>query len=203
MVQGSSHKIRQFGIVLLAAGASARLGNPKQLVLYKGKTLLQHTLDVALELSGKVFVILGAGAAEVQKELETGPARVILNEQWEEGIGSSIRSGVECLKAVYPDAEGVMFLVCDQPHLTATILRNLIARQHETRRAIVASTYSDATGIPALFHRKYFQELEALKGDAGAKKLMLLHPEEVASIDFPLGSIDIDTPDDYKKLSHD
>jgi molybdenum cofactor cytidylyltransferase len=104
---------------------------------------------------------------------------------------------------VIPDLDGVIFLVCDQPFLSVSFLQQLLTMQHKTGKPIIASSYGNTVGIPALFHKAYFPELLSLKGDAGAKKIMQAHTTDMATIDFPLGHIDIDTEEAYKMLNND
>ena len=188
------------GIILLAAGASARMGTPKQLLKYKGSTLLQLVLDTATAAGGKVVVVLGAYAETIQQQLNRRMAQVVENTNWQQGMSSSIRCGLEALLKSDPAMEAVIILVGDQPYISADLLQKLIAKWAVTGKKIVASTYNGTRGVPALFDTTFFPALLSLNGQEGAKKLVQQYPEEVATVDFPGGAIDIDTVEDYEML---
>ena len=190
-------------IILLAAGSSSRMGKPKQLLRYNNDTFLSHILNISIELNaGKVIVVLGSNAELLEKELNDKRIFKVINNKWIEGIASSIRCGLNALDGVEPSCENVIFLTCDQPFVSASLLNDLINMHKKTGKPIVASSYKNTLGIPALFHKNLFRELKELKGDTGAKKIILKHSELVAEIPFPLGSIDIDTIEDYKAFNN-
>jgi molybdenum cofactor cytidylyltransferase len=194
-------KVSHTAIVILAAGTSARLGSPKQLLFYKGKTLLRHTVDTALETGCQsVFVILGANSETIRKELNNSPVIIVENTGWMEGMASSIRCALENITNTILRPEMVIFMVCDQPYVNSALLLQLLEKKQETGKPIVASSYGDNTGIPALFHKSLFPALMELKGDRGAKKLISDHPEKVAVVPFAKGITDIDTAADYESL---
>ncbi len=189
------------GIVILAAGASSRLGQPKQLLPYHEQTLLEHSITIALaSVATQVVLVLGAGAAGIQPVIKDDKLALIVNKQWQEGMASSIRFGLNQLLQQNAGMQMVIFMVCDQPYVSTELLNNLVTLQQQTGRSIVASQYAATTGIPALFTKALFPELLQLKGDAGAKKLVMLHQADTVTIPFPLGSIDIDTAADYQAL---
>lgn len=186
---------------MLAAGASSRLGKPKQLLPYKGTTLLKHAVQLAVDATLKpIVVVKGANADLLNKEIEESQATIVMNAAWEEGMASSIRIGLQKMLELEPAINSVIMMVCDQPYVTVKLLQDLIAKHVETGKPIIASSYKNNLGTPALFDAGIFNELMQLKGDAGAKKILNNHPEWVAVIDFPMGEIDIDTEEDYKKL---
>ena len=188
-------------IIILAAGTSSRLGSPKQLLEYNGTTLLQHTIETALaSLAQRVVVVLGAHAAAIQPAAQHPALYYIVNHQWQEGIASSIRAGLQYLLEQQPAPQNGLLMVCDQPHISTELLDKLVTLQKSTGKAIVASEYAGTVGIPAIFNRKLFPQLLALKGDAGAKKLVAEKKDEVVTLSFPLGTIDIDTAADYQQL---
>ena len=195
-------RVSRCGIVLLAAGRSSRMGNPKQLLEYKGKTLLVHSVDSAIATGlTPVIVVLGANGQLMEKELvaEQG-MKIIFNGDWEEGMASSIRCGIKEALEMDPDLDGVIIMVCDQPFVGPKLLTKLLDTQHETGLPIVSSHYNSSPGVPALFHKSFFEALLGLKGDTGARKLLKECKELVAIVDFPEGKIDIDTKDDYAGL---
>jgi molybdenum cofactor cytidylyltransferase len=186
---------------LLAAGASVRLGKPKQLLLYKGKTLLRHGLEVAIETGANpIIVVLGANAHLLMEETTTENTGIVINHSWQEGMGSSIRCGLHRLLELAPGAEAVTFLVCDQPFVSAKLLDDLVKKYRETGKPVIASRYKNSLGTPALFDKTIFASLLALKGGSGAKGIIEENPELVEFVNFPLGNIDIDTESDYEAL---
>jgi molybdenum cofactor cytidylyltransferase len=190
----------RYGIVILAAGSSTRLGQPKQLLIFKGSSLIKRVAKIALDVSGKVVVVTGHHSEKVKAELLGLPLIIIQNDFFQEGIASSIRVGVGTLIENFKSLSGVIFLVCDQPYLSQTVLTELIRSADETDKKIISSAYGGTTGIPVLFDKSFFDRLLLLKGDIGAKKLIQENLADVATIDFPGGSIDIDTMQDYKSV---
>jgi molybdenum cofactor cytidylyltransferase len=188
-------------IIILAAGRSARLGSPKQLLSYQGKNLLQHTIDVALDSEiGPVIVVLGSGIEEISNQLDTNSLTITENPNWESGMASSVVCGINTIINLNPDTEAVILMVCDQPFVNAKLLKDLIKKHKESGSSIVASSYENIKGTPALFHKKHFNELFALTGDSGARSLIKRYAELIEVIPFDQGSIDIDTIDDYRNL---
>jgi molybdenum cofactor cytidylyltransferase len=191
------------GLVLLAAGASRRLGRPKQLLVYKGQSLIKQVLALMQIAAMPAVVVLGANREAIEKEISGTTIPIVENKLWNEGMASSIVCGLEALTKTIPDLDGAIFLVCDQPFLAVSFLQELVSKQNTTGKPIIASSYGGTAGIPALFHKTYFPELLSLKGDAGAKKIMQAHATDMITIDFPLGHIDIDTEEAYKMLNND
>jgi len=190
------------GIIILAAGSSSRLGTAKQLLPYAGTTLLQHSLQTALATNANtIVVVLGANAAIIKENIKNTTAHIVVNEEWQEGMASSIRCGIQALSNIDPNVQGAILLVCDQPFVNTSLLNNLIVSHHKTGKPIVACNYENTFGPPVFFHKSIFPELLLLKGDKGAKNIVQQHAGEMGSILFPEGNIDIDTADDYQKLS--
>jgi len=193
--------LNSYGIILLAAGQSARLGKPKQLLNYKGKTLLEHSLQVAIETQLQPIVtVLGSNADLLKKSVAHLSTKVIINDQWIEGMASSIRCGIEELIKITPTISGVIIMVCDQPYVTAKLLTDLVENHEHSSKPIVASSYKNNIGTPALFDKTIFALLLSLKGDSGAKKIMKSNPDWVEPVNFLFGEIDIDTTEDYDLL---
>jgi molybdenum cofactor cytidylyltransferase len=197
----SASPIQQCATIVLAAGKSSRLGTPKQLLDYQGKSLLELTVEKALATKlGPVVVVVGANGELVKNQLEQFPVTIVVNEAWEEGMASSIRAGINEVLGRWEETDGLMILVCDQPLLETTHLHQLLKVQHQVGASAVASSYQDRLGTPALFHFSLFEELKNLKGDAGARKI-LGNPElNIASVPFEDGAFDIDTKEDYERL---
>jgi molybdenum cofactor cytidylyltransferase len=188
-------------VIILAGGKSARLGKAKQQLPYGDKSLLQHAADTAIETGLEpVIVVLGARGDIISESLTGMPVKIVVNSAWEEGMASSIRSGINELLQHYPQTDGAIIMVCDQPFVSVGLLDSLLETQHETGKPVVAATYDGITGTPVLFHRKIFFSLMELKGDKGAGKFLGKHPEWVATVTFPEGKLDIDTETDYENL---
>jgi molybdenum cofactor cytidylyltransferase len=188
------------GIIILAAGSSSRLGKAKQNLVYKGKTLLQRTIETALaSVCAPVIVVLGANAPIIRPTIEQYDIIIVWNADWDEGMASSIREGITALKRLSPESRSVILSLCDQPFVDTYVLNHLIMAK--SKEGIVASAYNDAIGPPVLFDATYFDDLLALKGSEGAKKVIQQYSEKVIEIIFPQGSIDIDTIEDFEQLS--
>jgi molybdenum cofactor cytidylyltransferase len=186
--------------IVLAGGASRRLGQAKQLVRVGSETLLERTVRVAVEAqTGPIVVVLGAEWERIAAETKLGGCVAVVNANWEQGIATSICCGLAAVVRIFPGAPGVMLLVADQPRLTSAHLR-LLAEAFEARdwRVAVASEYAGVAGIPAIFPAKRFGELLALTGDQGARGL--LRDAGVVRVPFPEGGFDVDTPGDLAKL---
>ncbi len=195
-------KISNIVIIILAAGQSARLGSPKQLLNYKGKNLLRHMVDEALETGcPSVFVVLGANSYLLRNELKDKPVMILYNADWEEGMASSIRYALKEITGTILRPDSIIFMVCDQPFVSSSLLLDLMNKKNETGKHIVASSYNEQMGTPTLFHKSFFPALMELKGDIGARKLIAEHPAQVATISFPDGAKDIDTKEDYASLN--
>ncbi len=196
--------VQKIGIIILAAGASSRLGTAKQLLEYNGHTLLQHALCAALDsVAHPVIVVLGACENDIRKKVDLNKANMVVNTDWQEGMASSIRCGIQTLLQIEPQSEGAVIMLCDQPYVTSSLLNELMLAHQNTAKPIIASSYNNTAGVPAYFHKKIFPELLALKGDTGARSIIQQHTGETATVVFPEGSIDIDTAADYKELSKD
>ena len=189
------------GIVILAAGSSSRLGRPKQLLELGGTTLLSHTITEAVHSNAcSAVIVLGANGDLIANEIDGDIISIVKNKNWEEGMASSIRVGLDTLLNKTPSIEEVIFMVCDQPYISSLVLNDLISKHQQTGKPIVTSNYGEAIGPPALFHKSLFKELMQLKGDVGARKIIERHSNEVATVLFSKGSIDIDTIEDYKSI---
>jgi molybdenum cofactor cytidylyltransferase len=201
-MSAENSNIHNTGTILLAAGSSSRLGRPKQLLVYDGQTLLQHSLEAA-NASGlsPVILVLGADAETIQQHVGGVDAHVVVNANWKEGMASSIRFGIETLMNISSSAEGAVIMMCDQPFVTATLLNNLIDSHNKTGKPVVTCSYADTYGPPTFFHKSIFPELLQLKGDIGARSIVKQHANEVQAVVFPKGDVDVDTEVDYEKLS--
>jgi molybdenum cofactor cytidylyltransferase len=184
--------------IILAAGASRRLGRPKQLVRVGDETLLGRTIRVVKDAGADpVLVVLGAHRDRIVGGVDLTGVHTVFNPDWEEGIASSIRAGIVALQQELPDAMAVLLLVCDQPRLTAEHLRGLAAAFDEgAEPAIVASAYAGIAGIPAIFPADEFAALLDMRGDEGARRLMRNPRCPLVTVSFDGGEMDVDTPAD-------
>lgn len=186
----------QVPILILAAGYSRRLGRPKQFIELNGKLLIQHVVDEAIKADiGRVYVLTGYQSDTVKTELGKRDIKFIINPQWREGMGSSIRKGVE--KVMDEGWAGLIISVCDQPFINAKVFRNLKVHHETSGKGIIYSEYDPGYGPPVYFNGKYFDELLSLKGDWGAKSIIKKHTADTGSISFSDGKLDIDTKEDY------
>jgi molybdenum cofactor cytidylyltransferase len=187
--------------VVLAAGGSTRFGKPKQLALFQGETFIRRIVAAAIKANcAPVVVVTGEDSVQVDLELSGLVVSIAANPHWQSGLGSSIGVGVRHAMNLAPDLDAALLLMCDQPFVNAAVLKQLMQLRLTTSKSIIASAYAETIGIPALFDRSCFPDLLRLKGDSGAKGIILTRPQDVASFDFPAGEIDIDTAADYEKL---
>jgi molybdenum cofactor cytidylyltransferase len=187
--------------IILAAGRSERLGAPKQLLQFRGETLLAHTINEARQASVQsIVVVFGYQFDLLAKTIDINGLQIVKNENWQIGIASSINCGITALQNIAPLPDAAILMVCDQPFITASLLNDLIKAQKVSGKPIIASKYNDTAGIPVLFHKDLFPELLGLDGDSGAKKIIHKYPDLVTTFPFPKGGIDIDTLSDYEAL---
>jgi 4-nitrophenyl phosphatase len=192
--------LKKFAAVILAAGASTRFGRPKQLLDWGGVPLLAHVADVALSAGlGPVIVVLGCQAEAARAALGERPVQIVMNWRWQEGMSTSAQVG---LTALPPETEAAVFLQCDQPLITADLLRVLVARFEEGDASIVHPIHAGQRSTPVLFSRRLFAELAVVTGDEGGRSLITRHPDKVATVEItdPNVLADIDTPADYERL---
>jgi molybdenum cofactor cytidylyltransferase len=177
------------------------MGSPKQTLQFRGETLLRRAVLAALGAGCRpVVVVTGAYAEQSRCEFAGLDVREVLNTDWETGMASSVRVGVEGLVNEDADVSAAVLLLCDQPHVTAEVISALVEAHRATGKAIVASVYGGSFGVPALFSRTLFAELMRLEGMSGAKEVIRRHAQEAHLLPFEDGGVDIDTPDDFSRL---
>lgn len=195
---------KKYAVVVLAAGSSSRMGEPKQLLSYRNKNLLNHTIDEAKKaVNGIVVVILGGNYHLIAGNINHAGIKVIYNPDWAKGMSSSVHAGLQYLTKEYPQLDGVILTVCDQPFVSATVFDLLVAEADMPGTDIVASAYGGTLGTPVLFKKGYFSELMQLSGPDGAKMLLKKYKDKVAPVPFEHGEIDIDTMEDYAGLTQE
>jgi molybdenum cofactor cytidylyltransferase len=193
----------RFGAVILAAGASARMGRPKQALTVGGRPMVVRAAEAALEAGAwPVVVVVGAHAAEVTALLARLPVLAVDNPVWTEGMASSVRAGVDTLERFSRALEAALVAVCDQPAFGAEAIGRLIEARARSGRSIAAARYRARLGVPALFGRGEFAALRTLTGEAGARELLNGRPERVAAVEMPELEADLDRPEDYAKIVH-
>jgi molybdenum cofactor cytidylyltransferase len=186
------------GAVILAAGGSSRLGQAKQLLPFRGQTLVRRAVTAATGANcAPVIVVVGNPNAAIRRELDGTSATVVENADWERGLGTSIRTGIQQL---VESTEAAVLLTCDQPLVDSAVIAELVQTQKTTGKPIVASSYANTLGIPAIFDRSCFPALLELSDESGAKSIIIGRRDDVASISFEDGAIDIDTPEDFQRL---
>ena len=191
------------GAVILAAGASSRLGEPKQLLEYQNKPLLQGVVDRLAPFNFATnIVVLGAYADDIRRHTRLDGVTAVENPEWEEGIASSIRAGVDQALQIDEALEALLFLLSDQPFVSAGLIRELVATHKGNPGRIIACRYKGSLGVPAVFPKPYFTMLQELSGDVGAKKIIMGHPDQVEEVAFERGGFDVDTPEDYEELNN-
>jgi molybdenum cofactor cytidylyltransferase len=186
--------------LILAAGASSRMGRPKQLLDWEGRPLVRAAAEVALAAQlDPLLVVVGGAQAQVAEALAGLPLRLIANPDYAAGQSTSLRAGIAALGQ---DVDAVVVLLGDQPFVTAAIVEQLVAEWRSSEALIVAPTYAGQRGNPVLFARAVFPELLAVQGDQGARAVLATDRLRVHLVPFndarPLA--DIDTPEDYERL---
>ena len=191
---------KTYGIIILAAGESKRLGKPKQLLQFEKTSLLERIIKTALKTGFQTLVVLGANAETIKNKIEHLSVKTTINENWQTGMSSTIVKGLEKSLELNPNLSGVILLLCDQPFITQETILRLVEIQKELNNQIVASQYENTVGVPTLFMREVFDELFELKEDTGAKPLIKKHFENLALSDAPEAAFDVDTAEDFEKL---
>lgn len=177
------------------------MGQPKQLLLYQGKTLIERAVDTTLSLPFEgIWLVLGAYFKEIREKIQSSKVFILQNTRWEEGMASSLKMGLSEALKEHPPLEGVLFLLCDQLHLTRDHLEKIMEAHQKTGKALVASSYEGIPGVPTLITRPFFPEILALQGDQGARKILRKNRDILCEVAFPAGKVDIDSPEDLKNL---
>ncbi|UII79601.1 NTP transferase domain-containing protein [Flagellimonas sp. CMM7] len=187
-------------ILILAAGASARMGNRvKQLLPWGTRTLLENAIDTAKQVTDSIFVVLGANKEEIEKAISLD-AETVYNPNWQSGMGSSISIGIEGILKQAEDPKGILIMLADQPLIDKTYLNELKEEFKKGIFKIVATSYGNRLGVPAIFHQSIVPELMDLNEDYGARHIIQKYRAHLKQV-FPKGKeLDIDTPKNYTQL---
>src|SRR5579864_103420 len=185
--------------VILAAGESRRMGTPKPLLTFSGRILLRHVIEQArASACQQIIVVLGARADDVAAAVRDPGVRIVVNERYREGMGTSLGAGIAALP---PECEAAVVLLGDQPRIDAAVIDALIDVHRRTGKPLVASRYGGVAGAPTLIGRALFPEARGLQGDAGGRRLIRQHPDLVAEVPLPeAAAVDLDTPEDFARL---
>jgi molybdenum cofactor cytidylyltransferase len=191
---------KQIPLIILAAGASTRLGTPKQLLRYGEQSLLLHSAQTALaSVCEPVIIVLGAYAELLKPQVANLPVQVVENPNWQAGMGTSICTGMNTINT-YHNIDAVALMLCDQPLVRVEVINKLVEVFRLKKSLIVASEYEESLGVPALFSSALFNELAILKGATGARGIISKYCNQVEAVSFADGAIDIDTPSDYQQF---
>jgi molybdenum cofactor cytidylyltransferase len=177
------------------------MGQLKQLLAYRGRTLLRHSIEQAIAAGFRpIVVVVGSNAQMLRRSIAGKAVKIVHNEQWETGMGSSIRAGMRALLERDEVPEAAAILVADQPLVQAKHLAAMRRLLSSADSSIVAAQYSDTIGVPALFKQELFGALLSLPLEAGARKLLRTSDADVTPFPLPEAAVDIDTPEDFERL---
>ncbi len=189
-------------VIILAAGSSSRLGQSKQLLTIHNETLLRKICKAAITShANRTIVVLGTDEAKHRTVIDDLDLTIVVNHEWTKGMGSSLKKGLQFLLAKNSKTKAIIISVCDQPMLNCEIFNQLIDLYKKHPKKIIASSYNHTLGVPTLFGSKWYKELLNTEDQAGAKKVILKNKMEVVQLPFELGALDIDTPEDLKRLN--
>ena len=192
---------RSIALLLLAAGGSSRMGRPKQLLTFRGQSLLRRAAQTALATACRpVIAVLGAAGDESRAELANLDLHTSENPNWQRGMGSSLKLGLRRALELSPNLDALLITLCDQPLITPADLARLLDAHRTSPHPMIATAYPDSPGVPALFTRPTFPDLLALDDAAGAKSLLRSAADRVLTISIPAALTDVDTPGDYARL---
>ena len=189
------------GVIILAAGAASRMGQAKMLLPFGNCTILETLIDEVKTIKPYVIgLVTGCYHQLITDRIDTHELKIIFNEDWKEGMASSIRKGVMAINLEYPDLDALFLLVSDQPFVSSALLIQMIDLKEKSQNGIIAAKYAGIAGTPVLFDWQYFESLKQLRGDKGARAVLMANTGDLATVDFEKGIYDIDTPEAYKDI---
>ncbi len=195
--------IKKIAGVILAAGSASRMGETKQLLLFKGRPMIEHVINNARQSNlYEIIVVLGHDTDKIQQVIDFSGTKKVTNNEYLQGQSTSIIQGV---KTISPICDAAMFLLADQPFITSNIINNIINAFEASQKSIIIPYYKKNRGNPVIFERALFPDLNLLSGDTGPRVLFNKFKNSIFKV--PLYDkndkailIDIDTKDDYQKL---
>lgn len=190
------------GLIILAAGESKRLDYfPKQILKFNEKTLLRNAAENAVNSNADlVCVVLGANSEKLKSEIADLPIEIIVNENWADGMASSLQKGLRKLLEIEPILHAVCVTLCDQPLINYQIINQLTQTFQTNNSSIIASEYAETIGVPAIFASSFFDELLNLNSLEGAKKVIMKNLNLVKKVSVPEAAFDIDTKEDFESF---
>ena len=188
-------------VIVLAAGASKRLGQPKQLLLVDGIPMIIHVIRKIIDAGfHQIMVVLGHDHAPIEQMIKELPVHHFVHQNWTEGMGSSLSAGLSEALKIWPQTNFLLISVCDQPNIPTQHFKRIRNELEIGKNEIIASGYQQTFGPPIACNRKHFHELTLLKGDQGAKSIFKKYLDEMKIIHCEEGGLDIDTPVDVLKI---
>lgn len=191
---------KNIGIIVLAAGASRRMGQPKQLLPWGTKTVLAHAITQVLGAGAITScVVLGSDHQQIAKSIAPTGVPTVFNPNWEQGMGTSIAAGLQWLLDQHPELDGVLVQLCDMPLVVTSHLKALIQALNNPTDILITA-YTDTQGVPAIFGKAHFNSILELRDETGAKSIIQTHKEQVGKVAFPGPYRDIDTLEAYESI---
>lgn len=188
--------------LILAAGSSSRMGEPKQVLPWHNTTLIGHAIERALLIEEtSIYVVLGAHYDTVYKEICHFPVTILKNAEWQSGMGSTIRSGIEAIQQDKLSCDGVLISLVDQPLLDTTHFNALVTQFSKAPSVITATDLGSGIGVPAIIPSQYFCELLQLQSDFGARYIIKKHIDHINTVDALGKGVDIDTIAQYYAIT--
>src|SRR5574343_33129 len=192
----------KWGVMILAAGEASRMGKAKMLLPFKEKTILEKILDEVLVLNPNILsIVTGRYHQEISSVIQNAGVHLVYNAEYQKGMSSSIQKGLTAMQQQCGDMQFLFILVADQPFLNQALLQSMIQLHQESKKCLIAAVYQGVAGTPLLLSAKYIEELDQLKGDKGARVILHHYPDDLETVDFEMGGLDIDTVSYYERFS--
>lgn len=194
----------KWGVMILAAGEASRMGVAKMLLPFKKRTILAHLIEeIHLVDPNIIQLVTGHYHDLIKAEINSDKVNIVHNPDYKLGMSSSIQVGLTSMLKACPSLDFLIIVVSDQPFLNRAILRNLLTKEQETKKGIIASLYNGIKGTPVLLSSAYFSHLYKLTGDKGARVILQQFPTDVETVEFEKGELDIDTMEDYERFCNE